>query len=132
MQHHIRGHTPGAIKLVGHLRINPKFLGETHCRIRHTRLKLLVLAFVLTHLHIPVDQLGGKSCILTTSSDGLAQVFLVHRYVDDLVLFVEIDRTDLGGLKRIRYECVGFVAPANDVHFLIVQFSNNVLHPRTA
>ena len=64
--------------------------------------------------------------------DRLAQIFLIHRDVDNLVLFVQGNGTNQGRLQRVSHKLIGVITPANDVDLLIVELAHDVLHPRPA
>ena len=131
LQHHVRRHAPGTVKLVGGLRIHSQFLRQSHGGIGHPRLKLLVLALVLADLDVPVHQLGSESRILSPATNRLAQIFLIHGHIDHLVLLVQGDGPDQRRFESVGHEGFRFVTPADDVHLLVVEFAHDILHPRS-
>ncbi len=88
--------------------------------------------FILLHLNIPADETSGETGILTATTDGFGKFFLVHLHEDGLFLLVDGDGLDLGGLEGLGHEGLEVIAPADDVDFLVVQFTDDVLHSRSA
>ena len=92
----------------------------------------LVGRLILLHLHIPTDETGGEAGVLATTADRFGEFLFVHFHEDGFLRLVDRDGLDLGGLERLGHERADVVAPANDVHFLVVQLADDILDPGTA
>ena len=95
---------------------------------RHLGLEGFVSGFVFLHLHIPTDEAGGKARVLAATTDSLGKLFLVHLHEDGLLRLIDRDRLDLGGFQGLLHKGAHVVAPADDIHLLVVEFADDILN----
>ena len=87
-----------------------------------------MLALVFFHLHVPAHKLGSEAGILAATADCLAQIFFIHRDVNDTSSLVKSDAANLSGFKRLSHKFVDVIRPTDDVDFFIIQFAHDVLN----